>query len=108
MKKILLIALALLVTLYTNAITVTITVDEGFDNFAIIEKMQTNLGQVLTEINNAYHAKVLFLMAFCNVEVMAFCPTTLSNVVGLYFLAETTKLSMNNYLKCAVKLRVFI
>ena len=42
MKKILLIAIALLVTLYTNAITVTITVDEGFDNFAIIEKMQTN------------------------------------------------------------------
>ena len=46
-----------MVTLYTNAITVTITVDEGFDNFAIIDKMQTNLGQVLTEINNAYHGK---------------------------------------------------
>lgn len=57
MKKILLIAIALLVTLHTNAIIVTITVDEGFDNFAILEKMQTNLGQVLTEINNAYHAK---------------------------------------------------
>ena len=39
-------------------------------------------------------AKVLVLIAFCNVDVMAFCPTTLSKVTGLYFLADTTKLSM--------------
>jgi hypothetical protein len=48
---------ALLAVFSVKAITVTITVDEGFDNPAIIERMQTNLGQVLTEINNAYYAK---------------------------------------------------
>jgi hypothetical protein len=39
-------------------------------------------------------AKVLVLIAFCNVDVIDFCPTTLSKVIGLYFLADTTKLSM--------------
>ena len=38
---------SLIAVLFANAITVTITVDEGFDNPAILEKMQTNLGRVL-------------------------------------------------------------
>ena len=57
MKRIVLFMFALLAVFSVKAITVTITVDEGFDNPAIIERMQTNLGQVLTEINNAYYAK---------------------------------------------------
>lgn len=57
MKRIVLFMFALLAVISVKAITVTITVDEGFDNPAIIERMQTNLGQVLTEINNAYYAK---------------------------------------------------
>lgn len=57
MKRIVLFMFALLAVFSVKAITVTITVDEGFDNPAIIERMQTNLGQLLTEINNAYYAK---------------------------------------------------
>lgn len=57
MKRIVLFMFALLAVFSVKAITVTITVDEGFDNPAIIERMQTNLGQVLTEINKAYYAK---------------------------------------------------
>ena len=57
MKRIVLFMFALLAVFSAKAITVTITVDEGFDNPAIIERMQTNLGQVLTEINNAYSEK---------------------------------------------------
>ena len=57
MKRIVLFMFALLAVISVKAITVTITVDEGFDNPAIIERMQTNLGQVLTEINNAYNEK---------------------------------------------------
>ena len=57
MKRIVLFMFALLAVFSVKAITVTITVDEGFDNPAIIERLQTNLGQVLTEINNAYYAK---------------------------------------------------
>lgn len=57
MKRIVLFMFALLAVFSVKAITVTITVDEGFDNPAIIERMQTNLGHVLTEINNAYYAK---------------------------------------------------
>lgn len=48
---------ALIAVLSANAITVTITVDEGFDNPAILQKMEANLGQVLTEINEAYYGK---------------------------------------------------
>jgi len=33
-------------------------------------------------------------MAFFRVVVMDDCPTTVSKVVGLYFLAETTKFCM--------------
>ena len=57
MKRIVLFMFALLAVISVKAITVTITVDEGFGNPTIIERMQTNLGQVLTEINNAYNEK---------------------------------------------------
>ena len=57
MKRVVLFIFALLAVFSVKAITVTITVDEGFDNPAILQKMQTNLGQVLTEINNAYYGK---------------------------------------------------
>lgn len=57
MKRIVLFMFALLAVFSVKAITVTITVDEGFGNPAVIERMQTNLGQVLTEINNAYYDK---------------------------------------------------
>jgi len=33
-------------------------------------------------------------IAFFKVEVIDCCPTTVSNVAGLYFLADTTKLSI--------------
>ena len=48
-------------------------------------------------------AKWLFLIEFFNVFVMDVWPITLSKVVGLYFRAETKKLSM----KYAVKFREF-
>jgi len=57
MKKILMCIVALMASVCVNAVTVTITVDAGFDNSQVIAKMQTNLGQVLTEINAAYNAK---------------------------------------------------
>ncbi|MCM1515634.1 MAG: nuclear transport factor 2 family protein [Paraprevotella sp.] len=57
MKKILACIIALMAFVSVNAITVTITVDEGFNNQQVIAKMQTNLGRVLTEINEAYYAK---------------------------------------------------
>ena len=53
-------------------------------------------------------ANVLVLIAFCKVEVMAFCPTTLSKVAGLYFLAETTKLSMYVIFYLSRKITSFI
>ena len=39
-------------------------------------------------------AKVLLRKAFFKVLVMEPCPTTVSKVIGLYFLADTTKFSM--------------
>jgi hypothetical protein len=43
-------------------------------------------------------------MAFFSVVVIDDWPTTVSNVVGLYFLAETTKFSMCEALyQCAYK-----
>jgi len=39
-------------------------------------------------------ASWLLRMAFCKVEVIDCCPTTVSNVAGLYFLADTMKLSI--------------
>lgn len=57
MKKAILSLSVLCMALTASAITVTITVDEGFDNPAVIRKMEANLGQVLTEINAAYTAK---------------------------------------------------
>lgn len=38
-------------------VTVTITTDEGFTNRAILEKMQYNLSQVLSEVNRAHKEK---------------------------------------------------
>ena len=40
-------------------------------------------------------AKVLLRMAFFRVLVMEACPTTVSKVTGLYFLADTTKFSIS-------------
>src|SRR6478736_9544168 len=40
-------------------------------------------------------ARWLLVIAFFNVVVMWRCPTTLSNVLGRYFRAETTKFSIN-------------
>lgn len=49
-----LMALCCMTTLQAEEVTVTITTDEGFENTGgIIEKMQRNLGKVLSEINTA-------------------------------------------------------
>jgi hypothetical protein len=46
-------------------------------------------------------AKCLVLIAFFSVEVIENCPTTVSNVWGLYFRADTTKsLISTNVLIC--------
>jgi hypothetical protein len=43
-------------------------------------------------------ASWLFLIAFFSVVVMCACPTTVEKFCGLYFLADTTNLSMRaNY-----------
>lgn len=57
MRRIYLIMAALTACLCARAVTVTITTDEGFDNTPILETMQQNLGEVLTEINSAYKDK---------------------------------------------------
>ena len=44
-------------------------------------------------------AKVLLRMAFFKVDVMDSCPTTVSKVAGLYFLADTTKFSISFFFK---------
>lgn len=44
--------------------------------------------------NRKAWAKVLLRMAFFNVVVMDCCPTTVSKVEGLYFLADTMKFSI--------------
>jgi hypothetical protein len=41
-------------------------------------------------------AKWLFRIAFFKVLVIDFCPTTVSKVCGLYFLADTMKFPMVN------------
>ena len=55
MKKIL---LSLMIVMHsilnTNAVNVTLTTDEDYNNPAIIQKLQNNLAALLTEINNAY------------------------------------------------------
>ena len=55
MKRCVLFMFALMVIFTSKAIKVTITTDEGFNNPAIILKMQNNLEEVLTEINSAYY-----------------------------------------------------
>jgi hypothetical protein len=51
-------------------------------------------------------ARILFLIAFFSVVVMAACPTTVSKVIGLYFRAETTKLSMEACFNLAPKIGI--
>ena len=46
---------------YAQEVSVFLTTDEGFSNRAIIEKMQHNLSQVLTEINRAQKENRLLL-----------------------------------------------
>lgn len=52
----LLVVMALLCTLNSHAVSVTLTTDESFSNTAIIRTMEHNLAAVLTEINNANSA----------------------------------------------------
>ena len=59
-----------------------------------------NLAQVvfptpLGPLNRYAWASFLPVIAFFRVVVSASCPTTEWNVAGLYFLAETIKVSMN-------------
>lgn len=57
MKKFLILSIFLCsfccINICANVVTVTLTTDSNFDNQPIIEKLQTNLGKVLTEINSA-------------------------------------------------------
>src|SRR5690606_30338469 len=54
-------------------------------------------------VNNKACAKWLFSMALIKVFVIACCPTTSLKVCGLYFLADTTKCSIEIMLKDKVK-----
>lgn len=47
--------------------------------------------------NKKAWASWLFRIAFFSVEVIDSCPTTMSNVAGLYFRADTMKFSMQVY-----------
>lgn len=42
-----------IISIYAQTVTVTLTTDSGFENQAIISKLETNLSKVLTEINRA-------------------------------------------------------
>ncbi len=58
MKRLFLCSLILaLTTLSTHAINVTLTTDEGYNNPAMVQKLQANLAALLTEINAAYQEK---------------------------------------------------
>lgn len=55
MKKLFLcLALTLQCTIGIHAVEVELTTDEGFDNPTIIQRIQSNLAALLTEINDAY------------------------------------------------------
>jgi hypothetical protein len=47
----------LLVSLSAHAVNVTLTTDEGYNNPAMVQKLQNNLAALLTEINAAYDQK---------------------------------------------------
>jgi hypothetical protein len=66
-----------------------------FVQLIVLAKMraQVVLPTPLGPQNKNACAKWLFLMAFFKVVVICDCPTTLSKVTGLYFLADTTKFS---------------
>lgn len=58
MKKKILCSLVMLLTCFSaHAVSVTLTTDEGYNNPAMIQKMQNNLAALLTEINAAYDQK---------------------------------------------------
>lgn len=53
-KTILCCMVMMLASLSGHAINVTLTTDEGYDNPAMVQKLQSNLAALLTEINAAY------------------------------------------------------
>ena len=57
--------------------------------------------------NRKAWAKVLLRMAFFKVLVMEPCPTTVSKVMGLYFLADTTKFSIFGWFIKPTKIQNF-
>lgn len=58
MKRTILCSLVmLLASLSTHAVNVTLTTDEGYNNPAMVQKLQNNLAALLTEINAAYQQK---------------------------------------------------
>ncbi len=58
MKKIFICSLFMILTaVSTHAINVTLTTDDGYDNVAMVQKLQNNLAALLTEINAAYQQK---------------------------------------------------
>lgn len=58
MKQTILCGLVMLLgSLSIHAVNVTLTTDEGYDNPAMVQKLQGNLAMLLTEINAAYDQK---------------------------------------------------
>ena len=58
MKKTILCSLVMLLTSFSaHAVSVTLTTDEGYNNPAMVQKLQNNLAALLTEINAAYDQK---------------------------------------------------
>lgn len=53
-KAILCVTVMLLITICSHAVNVTLTTDEGYNNPAMIQRLQDNLSALLTEINAAY------------------------------------------------------
>ena len=47
-------AVMMLMAVHSNAISVTLTTDEGYNNPVMVQKLQNNLAALLTEINAAY------------------------------------------------------
>ena len=58
MKKTILCSLVMLLTSFSaHAVSVTLTTDEGYNNPAMVQKLQNNLAALLNEINAAYNQK---------------------------------------------------
>ena len=58
MKRTILFSLVMLLTsLSAHAVNVTLTTDKGYNNPAMVQKLQNNLAALLTEINAAYDQK---------------------------------------------------